>query len=601
MPTYVTDQQFAAPDEAALPIQSAGTQESPLLARLVSGGFVTAWRDGRGIVTRMFDADGREVGAEYVLPSSSSGYHPAIVGLPGGGYAVAFYTASNGVQVRTFDASGVASGPAFRANPGEFGGQQPSLAALPDGNLVVAWNAGGSPTLLEARIFQPSGIAVTDMFIIATGTSMSTTYPIVTALADGNFVATWGGGFTSNQQGTVYAQLYDANGRVVGPTQHIEAPPSGPYASNFFQSVAALANGGFVMSWTHDTFEIDSIQFQLFNADGTPNGPVRQLESALSAGQSTVAVLDNGGFVVAWQAATVDGGPNYFQQGDIHAQVFDASGAAVGAQFVANSVTASGQGLPVVAGFGTNDFAMVWQTFSPNGDSDVAVRKFYSTTLGTAGDDTFRGTTGRDFVIGAGGADILSGDGGNDTIDGGDGHDVLLGGTGADDLIGGTGDDAFEVDSLGDRVVEVAAEGTADKVYAYVDFTLPDNVESLVMLYGNQRFGLGNAGDNIIYGNGQGNALEGGAGYDTLTGGAGSDLFIVNSNFGVDVITDFVAGEGTQDAILFSRSLFTSFAQVMGNAAQVGADTWIGDGHGNTVVLSGVSIGSLHPDDFGFI
>jgi hypothetical protein len=69
----------------------------------------------------------------------------------------------------------------------------------------------------------------------------------------------------------------------------------------------------------------------------------------------------------------------------------------------------------------------------------------------------------------------------------------------------------------------------------------------------------------------------------------------------VDVITDFQAGAGSQDAVLFSSALFTSFSQVMANSAQVGADTWIGDGLGNTVVLTGVQQSALHPDDFGFI
>ena len=95
--------------------------------------------------------------------------------------------------------------------------------------------------------------------------------------------------------------------------------------------------------------------------------------------------------------------------------------------------------------------------------------------------------------------------------------------------------------------------------------------------------------------------LEGKGGYDTLTGGAGSDLFVVNPNWGVDVITDFTAGAGTQDAVIFSRSIFSSYAQVIANARQVGADTWIGDGALNTVVLQNVTLGSLHQDDFGFI
>ena len=120
------------------------------------------------------------------------------------------------------------------------------------------------------------------------------------------------------------------------------------------------------------------------------------------------------------------------------------------------------------------------------------------------------------------------------------------------------------------------------------------------MIYGNQRFGTGNAGDNIIIGNAQDNVIEGGAGYDTMTGGAGSDLFIIKPGFGVDVINDFIAGAGTPDAILFSRALFTSFSDIIAHTRQVGADTWIEDGRGNTVVLSGVQLGSLHADDFGF-
>lgn len=220
---------------------------------------------------------------------------------------------------------------------------------------------------------------------------------------------------------------------------------------------------------------------------------------------------------------------------------------------------------------------------------------------GNALDNLIVGNAQANSIAGFDGNDRLEGGAGNDAIDGGNGNDVILGGFGADTMIGGQGSDIYEVDNGGDLVFEQAGAGTTDNVYAYVDFTLPTNVENLVMLYGNQRFGTGNGGDNIIFGNGQGNVIEGGAGYDTLTGGAGSDLFIVRPGFGVDVITDFRAGAGSEDAVLFSTSLFTSFAQVKANAAQVGADTWIGDGRGNTVVLVGVQLDTLHADDFGFI
>lgn len=626
MPTYVANQQFAASEQDTLPNQSAGTQERPVTARLATGGFVTAWISSGALITQMFDADGREVGAEYVISAGGSAYLAAIVGLPGGGYAIAFSTAQDGVQVQAFNASGNASGPAFRANAGEFGGQQPSIAALPNGDLVVAWNASSSTTILEARIFQPSGVAVTDVFVIATGRSMSTNSPEVTALADGKFVATWVGEPTQIQQRTVYAQLYDASGRVVGPEQHIEAPPTGPYASNFFQSVAALADGGFVMSWTHETFETNSIQFQLFSAAGTPIGSVRQIESALGAGQSTVAALDNGGFVVNWQAATVDGGPNYFQQGDIHARVFDASGAAVGAEFVANSVTAAGQSLPVVTGFGTNDFAIVWETFSSSGDSNVAVRQFYSTTVGTAGGDTFNGTAGRDFIIGAAGADILSGGIGDDSLEGGIGDDTLSGGTGIDKLYGGGGDDIMfggvgnDYIEGGDGADQIAGDagddiligdGGIDSV-SYASATTGvtvnllltdaqdtigagrDRLSDLEILIGSNHADrlTGGVGDNVIRGGDGNDRLMAFSGVDSLYGEAGDDTYIVGSdtlvveagNQGIDLIeawdTDFTLPENVENLSL-------NFDPYAGAAVEPHPATLNGTGNSLNNVITG--------------
>ncbi|GAA3999983.1 hypothetical protein [Sphingomonas humi] len=224
----------------------------------------------------------------------------------------------------------------------------------------------------------------------------------------------------------------------------------------------------------------------------------------------------------------------------------------------------------------------------------------YHGESGTIGGTVF-GYGGNDRLYGGAVAERLEGGSGQDFLSGGGGGDVLIGGTGGDVMLGGTGNDIYEVDNGSDIVFETAGEGTADNVFAYLDFTLPDAVENLVMLYGNQRFGTGNALNNIIVGNASSNVLEGGAGYDTLTGGPGSDFFIIRPGFGMDVITDFTPGAGTPDAILFSSALFTSFAQVMANSAQVGSDTWIGDGVGNTVVLTGISMSSLASDDFGFI
>uniref|UniRef100_UPI00290590D6 CARDB domain-containing protein n=1 Tax=Roseobacter sp. HKCCA0434 TaxID=3079297 RepID=UPI00290590D6 len=138
----------------------------------------------------------------------------------------------------------------------------------------------------------------------------------------------------------------------------------------------------------------------------------------------------------------------------------------------------------------------------------------------------------------------------------GSGNDVLGGGGGNDTLVGGNGDDTYYVEDAGDVVVELANEGTADRIVASVDYTLSANVEDLTLEGGADIDGTGNDLDNVIVGNGGSNALDGaggdddlsggtgidtldgGTGNDTLTGGTGNDTFVFASGDGADTITD---------------------------------------------------------------
>ncbi len=54
---------------------------------------------------------------------------------------------------------------------------------------------------------------------------------------------------------------------------------------------------------------------------------------------------------------------------------------------------------------------------------------------------------------------------------------------------------------------------------------------------------LGGSSNDVLLGNEQDNIIDGLKGDDTLTGGAGKDKFVLSSDFGNDVITDFTLGE----------------------------------------------------------
>jgi Ca2+-binding RTX toxin-like protein len=231
------------------------------------------------------------------------------------------------------------------------------------------------------------------------------------------------------------------------------------------------------------------------------------------------------------------------------------------------SVSAPGDLITVNGGVGTdtldltNFSAAVWVDLVTNGAEvrttdqsdltggtwrDVAQVGQVENVTGSAFADQISGDAGNNVLIGGGGADTLDGRSGDDTLIGGAGNDTLTGGMGADWLDGGDGAD---------------------------------------VLTG----GLGQ--DTLI----------GGAGDDTLTGGADGNVFVFGVSWGSDIITDFVAGSGTNhDLIRFDRAVYGDYASVLAAATQVGADVVISDGNGNTITLQNVDLAALTADNFEF-
>ena len=158
------------------------------------------------------------------------------------------------------------------------------------------------------------------------------------------------------------------------------------------------------------------------------------------------------------------------------------------------------------------------------------------------------------------GNDQLFGRGGNDTLFGYDGNDILDGGTGTDQMTGGTGNDSYYVDNVADKVIE-AVNGGTDTVHSSVTYTLPGNVEDLILIATASVNGTGNAAANIIVGNGGNNLLAGLGGNDKLTGGAGKDTFLFNTPLNaatnVDRVTDFTHGS---DRLELTHANFAALA-----------------------------------------
>jgi Ca2+-binding RTX toxin-like protein len=235
---------------------------------------------------------------------------------------------------------------------------------------------------------------------------------------------------------------------------------------------------------------------------------------------------------------------------------------------------------------GGNDIA-----FGGAGQDTMSGGNGNDTLSGDDGDDKLFGEDGWDALLGQDGNDELRGMDGNDYLDGGAGSDLLLGGAGDDKMDGGAGDDTYEVDSVGDQVIEAANAGN-DTVLASISYVLSQapNVENITLTGTADLSATGDGGDNRLTGNGGKNllvggagndVLDGGAGADTMQGGQGNDTYYVDN--ALDVVTE-LAGEGTD--LVVSRVDYVA-AENVENVTLTGIATAAATGNALDNVLTG--------------
>ncbi len=252
-----------------------------------------------------------------------------------------------------------------------------------------------------------------------------------------------------------------------------------------------------------------------------------------------------------------------------------------GAGFDFADYGASPSGLLATQKFG------VYNTGQAAGDTFSSVEGM----LGSAFGDILGGNDEANILRGQGGADKLFGFAGDDTLRGDAGDDKLNGGAGADSLDGGAGFDtaSYKLLSSGGVTASLASPGTNSGDAAGDVYTSIEGLEG------------SNFADSLT-GDSAANTLNGAKGDDTLTGGAGDDTFVFGTGRGADVITDFTAGAATEDVIALSLGAsFDTFAEIAAAAVQVGADTVIDFGGGDSLTLIGVTPSALHADDFLFV
>jgi len=254
-------------------------------------------------------------------------------------------------------------------------------------------------------------------------------------------------------------------------------------------------------------------------------------------------------------------------------------------------------------------------------------------TISVGADSTVSAGNGVDIITAGGGSAITAG-GGNDTVSvgAGSGASITLGsgvdtvtvtGGKATTINVGSGNDTITVSGgsgntitagSGNSVITASTEAN-DKI------ATSDGTGAAVAVYAG-------ANNTVVVGNGNDTVSLGGS--DTVTAGKGIDTFIIGTSgapsltapaqlslneegsialpitaslsatgFGHDTITGF--STASFDKVAFSTAEFASYAAVMADARQVGANTVITADAADSVTLAGVTLSSLSSSNFEFV
>lgn len=279
---------------------------------LANGNTLLGWTtDGSPPVAMMqiFDPNGNAVAAPFAAPTEFGNARSFLdaVATPDGGFFAQISLSGEAVQYVRYSGTGNVIGQSLEYSY-SGSGITFDMEALPDGGMAVVaiderrtTNEDGSTSsvfLPALQIFDAAGQLTSRTFL---GTSdiylIDNINTELTVLSNGNFLVTWIDHETEFGTPALRTQQFSSSGEPVTGVITVDTEFAGMWASIIGPATAAFADGSYVMVWNQEM----GTHFQLFNADGTPRGPMTQiLGGSYSADfANTVITLPDNTFVVA--------------------------------------------------------------------------------------------------------------------------------------------------------------------------------------------------------------------------------------------------------------------------------------------------------------
>jgi hypothetical protein len=319
---------------------------------------------------------------------------------PQGGYLVwednSIDGSGQGIAAAALDSNFSFASPRFRVNQIRKGDQEfPQVSLLKDGGAVFVWQSRPltSARHIFARFLSASNSWATGDILASSFTANFQINPVVTTLANGNVVIAYGS-FNQAAAGSmqdVYAQILSPTGQKIGSeilaNQFTDFNQRTP-------AIAPLSGGGFVLAWVSEQKSHDNsveIFARVFGAEGSAAGSEFQVSTTVTnvCANPSVAALPNGGFVVTW------GERDQFVRNngwDIFGRAFDSNSAPFSSVQMLNSYRFGDQFAPRVAAL-ENGAVVVWTSLGQDGSQEGVYGRFLDTTGAISGEEFRVNTT----------------------------------------------------------------------------------------------------------------------------------------------------------------------------------------------------------------
>ncbi len=325
-----------------------------------------------GVYGQRYSAGGVALGSEFrVNQATADDQRWATVAMDTSGRFAVTWTSANqdgtalSVYARIFNPDGSAAASEFRVNTTSIGSQSNgSIGMDGQGNFVIVWkgNGPGDTDGIFGRRFTATGAAIDAVeFRVNTDLMRAHNDPSVSMNAGGAFAVTW-----DNNLG-VQVQRYASNGAALGANTNVNADVSSGNGS-----IALADDGSMVVVWRQTIIGPD-VFLRRFDSNGAAVGGAVQVNTGTTLLDQTSPSLtmdSDRNFIVAWEGnGALDGS-------GVYGKKFDASGSAVGGEFLINSTTGGTQAMVSLAMTDLNNFVAVWSGTGPGDSSGVFARQF---------------------------------------------------------------------------------------------------------------------------------------------------------------------------------------------------------------------------------